>query len=453
MQQSIMKKRTAIKDRNLPIRPVMKKYPCLNAAALALALVLCHGLLRADVLLSTPNTWGKYDYNEYLYGVGQGNCFLTGQSASGFTANINSNFTDVVNNGTGAIGPDGSGEGPQGRPTIYYEMPEVDLSQNGQKLTCTYNIKFNNELKNSDQFIRFGFINTNNNNSIYIKMDSLQAGGTTCGCRNDGTTTDTTGIGLYDYTSNSYPAGNLSNPNITNLNQPILGPNNGFISGNYSHCFSSGGSAGTGGSFSGGDLGAYPNGVGLGVPATLGTVHYIKFSIQRRIANGLNGLKDQFAWTNDAGSQIVKSGEHNPPYFNDSTLSLPAFGMMDHVGAIAWNIMANDMFLPAGSTNFGSYTVSNVRLIYEWLKITSVTYNPGADSLTLVWASTPYNIDTAVRDLSAMYSIEATTSLSDPITWTPLAGNIATQGDFTTNTIASVSSSPAKFFRVFKQAP
>src|SRR4051794_41961958 len=110
MQQSIIKKRTATKDRNLPLRPVMKKYPCLNAAGLALALVLCHGLLRADVLLSTPSTWGKYDYNEYLYGVGNGNCFLTGQSSSGITANINSNFTYLVTNGTGALRPDGSGE-------------------------------------------------------------------------------------------------------------------------------------------------------------------------------------------------------------------------------------------------------------------------------------------------------------------------------------------------------
>src|SRR2546429_93373 len=79
---------------------------------------------------------------------------------------------------------------------------------------------------------------------------------------------------------------------LVNVNQPVLGPNNGFIAGNYSHCFSSGGSAGTGGSFSGGDIGGYPNNVGLGVAATLGTTHYIKYSLQRRIssATGGNGL-------------------------------------------------------------------------------------------------------------------------------------------------------------------
>jgi len=175
--------------------------------------------------------------------------------------------------------------------------------------------------------------------------------------------------------------------------------------------------------------------------------------MQRRISEGVNGLKDQFAWTNSAGTDIVKSGEHNPPYFNDSALSLPAFGMMDHVGAIAWNMMANDMFVPLGQATFGSYTVSNVRLIYEWLKFTSISYNSGADTLKLVWSSTPYNIDTAVYDLSAKYNLEATADLTEPVTWTPLVNDINTQGDFTTNVIASASSSPMKFYRVYKQAP
>ena len=428
----------------------MKTPPTLKAAAVALGLVLSQDALFADTLLPVPG-FRKYDYNEYLYGPGQGNCNLV-NFAGGFTANINSNFVDVVNNTTGAIGPDGIGEGPQGRPTIFCEFPPVDLSQNGQKLTCTYNIKFNNELKNSDQFIRFGFINTNNNNSYYIKADSLQAGGTTMGSRNDATTTDTTGIGLYDLTTNN-PAGNIAQlgTTLTNINQP-LGPNNGFIPGNYSHCFSSGGSAGTGGSQSGGDIGAYPNNVGFGVAATLSTIHYVKLSMQRRISVGVDGTKCQFAWTNDSGAAIMKSGEHNPPYVNDSSLAAP-FGKMDTIGSIAWNMMANDMFVPLGSLNFGSYTVSNVRLIYEWLKFTRESYDPVTDSLTLVWSSTPYNIDTAVYDLSALYTIEATPDITEPVTWTPLVGNIPTQGDFTTNVITSASASPMKFFRVYKQAP
>jgi len=114
------------------------------------------------------------------------------------------------------------------------------------------------------------------------------------GARNDGTTTDVTGVGLYDLTTTIQPAilPSSARPCLTSTSRS--GPNNGFISGNYSHCVSSGGSAGTGGSFSGGDIGAYPNGVGFGVAATLATTHYYKYSVERRISPGASGLKCQF---------------------------------------------------------------------------------------------------------------------------------------------------------------
>lgn len=451
----------------------MKKYESFKTAGVALALTLCAAAVLADTVIPGPvgGAWGEYDYNRYLFGATNGNLVLSDKSSTGFKATISSNFTDVVNNTSGAIGPDGTAEASPGRPTIFYEFPEVDLSQNGQKITCVYNIRFNTPMRVQDQFIRFGFINTNNNNSMYIKADSggTGSGGTSMGARSDGTTTDNTGLTVWDLVSTpAYPwvytaGGYGGSPTLTNLNQPVVGPNNGFISGIYSHCFNSG----TTGSASGGDISGYPNGVGFAggdtntTPATplnnITNWHYVKYSLERRVdvATGINGLKCQFAWTNDAGTEIKKSGEHNPPYYTDFEFIGNVFkAPLTNISAVGWNIMQNSPFLsaPTSPNSSGSYEVKNVRIVYEWLRFTSQTYNPAAETLTLVWSSTPYNLDTGVADNSVQYSLHSTADLTEPVTWEPVAADIQSQGDFTTNVISVVSGSPQKFYRVSKQA-
>lgn len=463
----------------------MKKLPSLKSTGVALGLLLCAGALHADTIIPGPagGNWGEYDYNRYLYGSANGSLVLSEKSSDGFKATINSNFVDVVNNSTGEIGPDGTGEGPQGRPAIFYEFPEVDLSQNGQKITCTYNIRFNTPMRIQDQFIRFGFINTNNNNSIYTKTDSggTASGGTSSGARTDGTTTDMTGFTLWDLTSTpAYPwtytvGGYSGSPTLTNINSPLdpIGPSLGYVRGIYSHCFSSGGNGN-----SGSDISGYPNGVGFGgwdtglppftdysvdaAPTPLDNItnmHYMKYSLERRVdaLAGVNGVKCQWAWTNDAGSQILKSGEHASPYLTDfAFIGIVNKAPLTNISAVAWNIMQNAPFplSSANPTGSGNYEVRNVRIIYEWLRFTSQTYNPGTDSLSLVWSSTPYNLDTGVSDNSVQYTLQSTTNLTeDPITWTDVAANIQSQGDYTTNVINSVSTSANTYYRVWKQAP
>lgn len=455
----------------------MKKNFSLKAASVSLGLLFCFSSLHADTLVPGPagGAWGEYDYNRYLFGAANGNLALSEKSPTGFKATISSNFTDVVNNGSGAIGSDGTGEGPQGRPTIFYEFPEVDLSQNGQKITCVFNMRFNTPMRIQDQFIRFGFINTNNNNSIYLKTDSGGAGsgGTTMGARTDGTTTDTTGFTVWDLTSTpTYPwiytaSGYSTSPTLANLNSPLdpVGPNNGFVSGIYSHCFSSGGNGNSGPDINAG----YPNGVGFGGYNTaLGTtpavaldnitnMHYIKYSLERRVdvANGVNGVKCQWAWTNDAGSQVLLSGEHTSPYLTDyEFIGIIGKAPLTNISAVAWNIMQNSAFLsaPTSPNSTGNYEVRNVRIIYEWLRITSQSYNSDANTLTLVWSSTPYNLDTGVADNSVKYRIESTTDLTTPITWAPVVPDIQSQGDFTTNVVSVLSGTPQKYYRIAKQA-
>ncbi len=141
----------------------MKKHPSLKTTSAALGLLLCALPLQADVIVPLANTWGEYDYNRYLFGAGNGNLTLSAQSSGGFTALVTSNFVDVVNNATGEIGPDGSGEGPQGRPAIFQEFPALDLSRPGQKATLSFDIQFHSTMKVTDKRFRFGLGSTNSN--------------------------------------------------------------------------------------------------------------------------------------------------------------------------------------------------------------------------------------------------------------------------------------------------
>lgn len=370
------------------------------------------------------STWGEWDYKQYLYG-GTGNLAISNQTSTGFTAWIATNDVDVVNNTTGAIGADGAIE-PSGRPAVFQEFKALDLSREGQKVTATFDLKFNHALAPSDQFVRFGFGNTNNNSAFYIKMDSGTGGGDILGFRSDATTTDTNGTTLISATFD--PLGNLAT--ATNLNVPVVGPSGGFVSGNYSHFLNSGGLNAPGSSYPPNINGAYPNGVGIGVPGALEVVHTISMSIERVTG----GLKIGATWSNSAGADLRVSG-YNTPYID---APLPAgHGRLDQIGCLGFNLMNNDLFTNGYAG--GTLTVSNFRLDYTnppVFEITQVIKDPLSDVLTIVWRSKP----------GETYTVEST---DDGFThdWFTEQGGIASQGE---STSVSIFSSPNRYYRVRK---
>lgn len=369
-------------------------------------------------LISGP--WGEWDYKQYLYG-GTGNLVLSNQTASSFTAWVATNDVDVVNNTTFAKESDGAIE-PAGRPAIYREFPALDLSSEGQRVEASFELKFNNTLLPSDQFVRFGFGNTNNNSSFYLKIDSGLGGGTTLGWRSDATTTDTNGQTLIAAVFN--PAGNLAA--ASNLNYPVVGPNLGFVSGNYSHFLNSG-SLNAPGSTYPQPITAYPNGVGLGVEGTLEVVHRISMWMER--IEG--GLKIGATWGNTAGDEVLESA------FTGPYIDAPApdgHGRLDQIGCLGFNLMNHDLF--GNGAAGGSYTVSAFRLRYvspPQFKVTSVGYVSDRNVLSLAWNSKE----------GATYQVEVTT---DFVTWSPALTGVASQGESTTAEIASPAS--GSYYRI-----
>ncbi len=356
------------------------------------------------------STWGEWDYKQYLYG-GIGNLVLSNQTSTGFTAWVATNDVDVVNNTTGVKGPDGAIE-PSGRPAVFQEFPALDLSQIGQKISATFDLKINNPMSWSDQFVRFGFGNTNNNSSFYIKMDSGLGGGDVLGFRSDATMTDTNGQTLIAPTFN--PDGNLAD--AINLNVPIKGPNQGFVSGNYSHFLNSGGLNPPGSSYPGNiGGGGYPNGVGLGVEGTLDVIHTISMTMERLAG----GLKISATWSNSAGAELKVSG-YTSPYIDTE---LPAgHGKLDQIGCLGFNLMNNDLFTNGYAG--GSYTVSNLRLDYVVpppFRITRTAYVAETDGLSFTWDSMA----------GVTYILEYSSNLTD---WQPVPNTVAipSQGDTTT---------------------
>jgi len=429
----------------------MKKHPSLKSTGIALGLLLCSSALQADVVVPLSSTWGEYDYNRYLYGAGNGNLTLSGQSSSGFTALVTSNFVDVVANGSGAIGPDGQAEGPQGRPAVFQEFQALDLSRPGQKVTLSFDIQFHNVMKVTDKRFRFGLCSTNSNSTVYLMVDTGVAAGGSAQFRPDPYLTDVTGNTLWDFTSTpSFPwaytaNGYSTSPTLTNVNNPLepLGPNTGYVSGILSHFASSGGNS------QNPAMSGAPNGAinGLGADAsTLGIVHSFKYSFQRTndgsgamTVNAGNGLTLSASWSNTVGPDVLSS---TVPLYNDHA-EIPANGgPLDSIGLVAFNFMDNDIYTNGAAG--GSYTMSNVKIVYESLKIVEAR-NSAPDTVQLIWTSTPSDVPTA------QYEIESTGDLTEPVTWLPAATPIASQGDFTTNTVPAISATgDRQFYRVRK---
>src|ERR1043166_714405 len=161
----------------------MKRYPSLLAAVLLLAALLPSRTQAQPI--SLPSTWGQYDLQEQI-GYSAGLLTLAGQSSSGFSATVSSN----------GISP-GAGGAPtfpsksQYLPRVYTLFAGQPITNNGQRVTFSFDVKFNTvaDPSNVGSFrISMGDTNCNNAWGAFMGM------GTTSGStlRYDSTITQDT---------------------------------------------------------------------------------------------------------------------------------------------------------------------------------------------------------------------------------------------------------------------
>ena len=387
----------------------MKKNLSIIGQALLLAALLPSRTQAQPITL--PSTWGEYDLQEQQ-GYSAGLLSLTAQSSSGFTATVSSNGI--------AVGPDypaytGYPSKSQYLPRVYTIFAGQPITNNGQRVTFSFDVKFNTiaDPSNNGSF-RFTMGDTNCNNAWGEFLGIGTASSSTF--RYDSTITQDTN--WLDATSGFYW---YMPPDLANPNNPT----------NYSFgsfCDLNGSSVG------GGNV---PNGVKMGVDTT--TVHHIRFSVERTPS----GLQVDSVWTNSAGTAVEHAAfapvlggtgdDHN--------------GGVSPTGTLPWtnvNVFGFCLFGTGANEHFfgydpGSFTVSNLKA-YSGFNITAFQRDPVSGDVTLTWESTKVDV--------CEYVVHKSTDLSS---WTPISTNI-TEG-FQTSYTNSATADNAAFYRVEKIYP
>jgi len=389
----------------------MKILPSLKSTGVALGVLLAALLvpmLTQAQPISLPSTWGEYDLQEQQ-GHSPGLLAVSAQSSSGFTATIASNGI--------ALGPEypaynGYPSKSQYLPRVYTFFANQPITTNGQRVTFSFNVKFNDlaDPSNNGSF-RFTMGDTNCNNAWGEFLGIGTASSSTF--RYDGTITQDTNWFNIDNGYYLYMPPDLVDP----MNQT-----------NYSF--------GSFGDFSGSSVGGggVPNGVKMGVDTT--TVHYIRFSVERTPS----GLQVDSVWTNTAGVAI----EHA------AFAPVPGGSGDDHSGLVnvsPWtnvNVFGFCLFGTGANEHFfgydpGSFTISNLKA-YSGFNITAFQRDTVSGDVTLTWESTKVDV--------CEYVVLKSTNLSS---WTPVSTNI-TEG-FQTSYTNSASADTAAFYRVEKVFP
>ncbi|NOS70985.1 MAG: hypothetical protein HOP33_13770 [Verrucomicrobia bacterium] len=384
----------------------MKRYTSLLAVSLMLAALL-PSLMQAQPI-SLPSAWGQYDLQEQQ-GFSAGLLSLAAESSSGFTATVGSNGI--------ALGPDypaytGYPSKSQYLPRVYTFFAGQPITTNGQRVTFSFDVKFNNlaDPGNNGSF-RFTMGDTNCNNSWGEFLGIGTASSSTF--RYDGTITqDTNWIDTISGNSLYMP------PDLSNPNNPT----------NYSFgslCDFNGSSVGGGG---------VPNGVKMGVDTT--TVHHIRFSVERTPS----GLQVDSVWNNSAGTAVEHAAfAPVPGGAGDDHSGLPNVSPWTNV-----NIFGFCLFGTGANEHFfgydpGSFTVSNLKA-YSGFNITAFQRDPASGDVTLTWESTKVDV--------CEYVVLKSTDLSS---WTSISTNI-TEG-FQTSYTNSATADNAAYYRVEKVYP
>jgi len=346
-----------------------------------------------------PSTWSEFDLQQQQ-GYSAGLLTLSAQSSSGFTALVGSN-------GIAPVYPSKS----QYLPRVYTFFPGQPITNNGQRVTFTFDVKFNTvaDALNVGSF-RFSMGDTNCNNAWTTSMSMGTASGSFF--RYDGTITQDTNT---FNPSNGYYLFNppdLANP--SNLTNYSFG----------SFCDPNGSSVGGGGP---------PNGAGMGASTTV--TQHIRFSVERTPA----GLQVDYVWTNSAGAAIITSavaptpGGSGDDHSGLASLSISPWTNVNVFGFCLFGTGANEHFF---GYNPGSYTISNLKA-YSGFYITAFNRDAISGDATLTWESTAADV--------CQYIVERSSNLS---TWTPISTN--STGGFTTSYTDPAPGVSTLFYRVQK---
>lgn len=385
----------------------MKSYPSVIAASLLLAAFLPSPSQAQPVPLAS--TWGQYDLQEQQ-GHSAGLLSLTAESSSGFTATVSSNGIAV---GSDYPAYSGYPSKSQYLPRVYTFFAGQPITNNGQRVTFSFDVKFNDvaDPSNVGSF-RFTMGDTNCNNSYGEFLGIGTASGSTF--RYDGTITQDTNW-LNTINGNFlYMPPDLSNP---------MNPTN-YSFGSF--CDFNGSSVGGGGT---------PNGVKMGVDTN--TIHHVRFSVERTPS----GLQVDSVWTNSAGTEVVDAafapvlGGAGDDYSGLANVS--PWTNVNVFGFCLFGTGANEHFFGADP---GSFTVSNLKA-YSGFNITAFHRDLTSGDVNLTWESSKVDVCT--------YVVSKSTDLSG---WTPIATDLVTEG-YQTSYTNSASADNAAFYRVEKVYP
>lgn len=384
----------------------MKRYTPLLTASLILA-ALVPSLTQAQPI-ALSSTWRQYDLQEQQ-GFSAGLLSVTAQSSSGFTATVSSNGI--------ALGapPEYTGYPSKSQylPRVYTFFANQPITNNGQRVTFSFDVKFNDvaDPSNTGSF-RFTMGDTNCNNTYGEFLGIGTASGSTF--RYDATITqDTNWLDAITLNYLYMP------PDLSNPNNPT----------NYSF--------GSFGDFSGSSVGGggTPNGVKMGVDTT--TLHHVRFSVERTPS----GLQVDSVWTNSAGTAVEHAAfAPVPGGVGDDHGGFPT-------GTLPWtnvNVFGFCLFGTGANEHFfgydpGSFTISNLKA-YSGFNITAFQRDSASGDVTLTWESTKVDV--------CEYVVHKSTDLSS---WTPISTNI-TEG-FQTSYTNSATADNAAFYRVEKVYP
>ncbi len=381
----------------------MKRHHLILAAGLSLAAL--YPSFTSAQPITLPGTWGQYDLQE-AQGYGTGLQSLTGESSSGFTAMVSSNGIAV-----GADYPNYNGYPSKSQylPRVYAIFAGQPITNNGQRVTFSFDVKFNTiaDPSNTGSFrISMGDTNCNNSWGEFFGIGAS----TSSTFRYDSTIKQDTNF--FDLNTGFYSYVTPSQADPTNYSFGSFGDFNGNSVGG----------------------GGVPNGVKMGTDTS--TIHHIRFSVERTPS----GLQVDSVWSNSAGSDVQQAAfapvaggtgdDHNGGVSPSGTLP---WAHVNVFGFCLFGTGANEHFF---GFNPGSYTISNLKA-YSGFNITNFKRDAASGDV-LTWESTVVDV--------CQYVVETSSNLSS---WTPISTNAT--GGYTTSYTNSPASPDRLYYRVTKQ--
>jgi hypothetical protein len=393
-------------------------------SAIATAMVFLHPAPGQAGQVPLASTWNGFDPHGLLV--------LSGQSASGFTAQITTNSF---------------GDGNVGVPRVFQTFADVPFANQGSRVTVEFDVIFNNATVLGDNQFRFGVACTNNNEFVMSTVDigtTLASGSTAINSRfgsvkSFGITYTTNSNGSYQ---NIYNPANWNRFGNSGLNMTAYVTNAATV---YpaTDCYIG---PGPNGPVSGGANNYVPNGAEMGFAGQLSVIHHFRYSVER-VNNGLGIpeiLQDCIWSNNNPTNSLYPLYLGTSAFYNDTQGSTNTVPTWQQINGFGFHIFNNGAFGVGGT---GSYTISNV-VLRTGFNITSVQQDPvNGDIVT--WESSPYDYFTCAYNVLYTTNLASGNWVTNTTLVTPSSGSYANHitGFWTTYTNASPVDAE-RFYRI-----